>query len=48
MGIANLVIALQHGVTTIDSAVGGLGGCPYAVGATGACFEILYLLYIYS
>ena len=35
MGIANLVIALQHGVTTIDSAIGGLGGCPYAVGATG-------------
>lgn len=47
MGIANLVIALQHGVTTIDSAVGGLGGCPYAVGATGnvATEDVIHLLH---
>ena len=33
--LANIVIALQHGVATLDASVAGLGGCPYAVGATG-------------
>lgn len=33
--LANCVAALQLGVTTIDAAVGGLGGCPYAPGASG-------------
>lgn len=33
--LANCVTALQLGVTTIDSSVGGLGGCPYAPGAAG-------------
>ena len=33
--LANCVTALQLGVTTIDSSVGGLGGCPYAPGASG-------------
>lgn len=33
--LANCVVALQLGVTTIDAAVGGLGGCPYAPGASG-------------
>jgi hydroxymethylglutaryl-CoA lyase len=33
--LANCVIALTHGITTIDSAIGGLGGCPYAPGASG-------------
>jgi hydroxymethylglutaryl-CoA lyase len=33
--LANTLIALQHGVSTIDSSAGGLGGCPYAGNATG-------------
>lgn len=33
--LANLTAALEHGIRTIDSSVGGLGGCPYAPGATG-------------
>ncbi len=44
--LANLYAVLQLGVATIDSAVAGLGGCPYAVGATGnvATEDVLYLL----
>ncbi len=34
-GLANAVAALDAGVTTFDSSQGGLGGCPYAPGATG-------------
>jgi hydroxymethylglutaryl-CoA lyase len=34
-GLANVVAALEAGVTTFDSSLGGLGGCPYAPGATG-------------
>jgi hydroxymethylglutaryl-CoA lyase len=34
-GLANVVAALDVGVTTIDSSQAGLGGCPYAPGATG-------------
>jgi hydroxymethylglutaryl-CoA lyase len=33
--LANCLVALQMGITTIDSAAGGLGGCPYAPGASG-------------
>ena len=33
--LANIVAGLQAGVTAFDGAVGGLGGCPYAGGATG-------------
>src|SRR5205085_4201484 len=33
--LANCVAALMLGVSTIDAAVGGLGGCPYAPGASG-------------
>lgn len=33
--LANLTVALELGVRIIDSSVGGLGGCPYAPGATG-------------
>jgi hydroxymethylglutaryl-CoA lyase len=33
--LANCLVALTLGVTTIDSAAGGLGGCPYAPGASG-------------
>lgn len=34
-GLANVVAALEADVTTFDSSLGGLGGCPYAPGATG-------------
>jgi len=33
--VANCLVALTMGVTTIDAAAGGLGGCPYAPGASG-------------
>jgi len=35
LGLANVVAALEVGVTTFDSSLGGLGGCPFAPGATG-------------
>jgi len=35
LGLANVVSALDAGVTTFDSSQGGLGGCPFAPGATG-------------
>jgi hydroxymethylglutaryl-CoA lyase len=41
-GLANVLAALQLGVTDYDASVGGLGGCPYAPGATGnVCTEDL-------
>jgi hydroxymethylglutaryl-CoA lyase len=44
--LANILRAIDLGVTTIDSAVGGLGGCPYAEGATGnvATEDVVYML----
>jgi hydroxymethylglutaryl-CoA lyase len=44
-GLANVLTALQLGVTDFDASVGGLGGCPYAPGATGniATEELIYL-----
>ncbi len=44
--LANITVALQHGIRTIDSAVGGLGGCPYAPGASGnvATEDVVYML----
>jgi hydroxymethylglutaryl-CoA lyase len=33
--LANVEVALGHGLRTFDSAIGGLGGCPYAPGAKG-------------
>jgi len=35
MGLANALAALQSGIDRFDSSLGGLGGCPYAPGATG-------------
>jgi hydroxymethylglutaryl-CoA lyase len=35
LGLANVVAALDVGVTTFDSSLGGLGGCPFAPGASG-------------
>ncbi|TMV09262.1 hydroxymethylglutaryl-CoA lyase [Arenibacterium halophilum] len=34
-GLANVIAALEQGVTTFDASQAGLGGCPYAPGATG-------------
>jgi len=44
--LANIYAALQYGVTTVDSSVAGLGGCPYARGASGnvATEDVLYML----
>lgn len=44
--LANVLIALIMGVTTFDASAGGLGGCPYAPGATGnlATEDLLYML----
>jgi hydroxymethylglutaryl-CoA lyase len=42
MALANALAALEAGETMFDSAIGGLGGCPFAPGATGnACTEDL-------
>lgn len=45
-GLANVVAALEAGVTTFDSSQGGLGGCPYAPGASGNIVteDLVYLL----
>jgi hydroxymethylglutaryl-CoA lyase len=45
-GIANAQAAIQAGIRILDSSVGGLGGCPFAPGATGniATEDLLYLL----
>ncbi|KAK9842458.1 hypothetical protein WJX81_001073 [Elliptochloris bilobata] len=45
-GVANVLAALQMGVATVDASVAGLGGCPYAVGASGnvATEDVVYLL----
>ncbi len=46
MAIANVYAALQMGVNVFDAAVGGLGGCPYAPGASGnvATEDVAWLL----
>lgn len=35
LGLANALAGLEEGITTIDASLGGLGGCPYAPGASG-------------
>lgn len=44
--LTNIYVALELGISVIDSAVAGLGGCPYAKGATGnvATEDVLYML----
>ena len=44
--LANVLVALQHGIATFDASCGGLGGCPYAPGATGnlATEDLVYML----
>ena len=45
--LANVYAGLQHGITKFDASSGGLGGCPYAPGATGnvGTEDVLYLLH---
>lgn len=47
MAIANVVTSMRYGITRFDTAIGGLGGCPYAPGAAGnvATNDVLYLLH---
>ncbi|XP_027936583.1 hydroxymethylglutaryl-CoA lyase, mitochondrial-like isoform X2 [Vigna unguiculata] len=44
--LSNILISLQMGISTVDSSVAGLGGCPYAKGATGnvATEDVVYML----
>ncbi len=44
--LANIYAALQYGIAVIDSSVAGLGGCPFAKGATGnvATEDVVYML----
>ncbi|MEU1483688.1 hydroxymethylglutaryl-CoA lyase [Streptomyces sp. NPDC005752] len=44
--LSNTLVALQHGVTTVDASAGGLGGCPYAKSATGnlATEDLVWML----
>jgi len=47
MAPTNIYVSLEEGITTFDSSAGGLGGCPYAKGATGnvATEDLWYLLH---
>lgn len=44
--LTNIFVGLQHGIDTFDSSVAGLGGCPYAKGASGnvASEDLVYML----
>jgi hydroxymethylglutaryl-CoA lyase len=44
--VANTMVALQNGIAMMDASAGGLGGCPYAPGASGnvATEDLIYLL----
>jgi hydroxymethylglutaryl-CoA lyase len=44
--LANILACLELGVATVDAAVAGLGGCPYARGASGnvATEDVVYML----
>ena len=45
-GLANIAAAVQHGVDVVDASLGGVGGCPFAPGATGnvPTEDVAYLL----
>lgn len=45
--LANILVGVALGITTVDSALGGLGGCPYAPGASGnvATEDVVYMLH---
>lgn len=44
--LANILVALQYGISVVDSSISGLGGCPYAKGASGnvATEDVVYML----
>jgi len=44
--LANILLSLQAGINTVDTSVAGLGGCPYAAGASGnvATEDVVYML----
>ncbi|MDZ4697236.1 MAG: hydroxymethylglutaryl-CoA lyase [Deltaproteobacteria bacterium] len=44
--LANILVSVDMGITVVDSALGGLGGCPYAPGASGnvATEDVVYML----
>lgn len=44
--LSNILVSLQMGIATVDSSVSGLGGCPYAKGASGnvATEDVVYML----
>ncbi|MDG5786373.1 hydroxymethylglutaryl-CoA lyase [Evansella sp. AB-P1] len=46
MSLANTLVGLSNGISTFDSSCGGLGGCPYAKGASGniASEDFIYML----
>jgi hydroxymethylglutaryl-CoA lyase len=45
--LANILASLDFGISVVDSSVAGLGGCPYAQGATGnvATEDVVYMLH---
>jgi hydroxymethylglutaryl-CoA lyase len=47
MALANIVMAMQAGITVFDGAFAGLGGCPFAPGASGnvATEDIIHMLH---
>ncbi|KAA1040263.1 hydroxymethylglutaryl-CoA lyase [Macrococcus equipercicus] len=46
LALANIYASLQHGIAVFDASVGGLGGCPYAEGASGnvATEDVVYMM----
>ena len=44
--LANICVSLEYGIATVDASVAGLGGCPYALNATGnvASEDVVYML----
>ncbi|MFT4705528.1 MAG: hydroxymethylglutaryl-CoA lyase [Bradymonadia bacterium] len=50
LGVANAMVALRAGFTTFDASVGGMGGCPYAAGASGnlGTEDLIYMLHSYG
>lgn len=47
MALANILESLNYGIDTFDSSLGGLGGCPYAPGASGnvATDDLVHMLH---
>lgn len=47
MGMANTYVALEEGITMMDAALGGMGGCPFVPGAKGniATEDLIYMLH---